>query len=202
MGRSSARPPQDLKYRGEDSEVRIGDHTIIREFATVNRATGQGQATVIGTRCFLMAYSHVAHNCLLEDEVILANVGTLAGHIHVEKGAIIGGLVAVHQYVRIGRFTLVGGASALNQDILPFTMSHGTPCRPFSLNRVGLKRRGFSPERILDLRRAYRVIFQSGLGEEEAIEQLNNDYNDNEDVQHIIKFIRGSQRGIARHRKI
>ncbi len=191
-------PPQDLKYRGEASEVRIGDETIVREYATINRATGEGQATIVGRNCFLMAYSHVAHNCVLEDEVIIANVGTLGGHIFVEKGAIIGGLVAIHQFVRIGRFSMVGGASGVGQDILPFTMAHGLPSRSYGLNRIGLKRRGFSAERIQDLKRAYKTILRSNLRLDEAIALLRQEYGNNEDVMHLVKFIEGSQRGIAR----
>ncbi len=191
-------PPQDLKYRGEASEVRIGEGSIVREYATINRATGEGQATIVGRNCFLMAYSHIAHNCVLEDEVIIANVGTLAGHIYVEKGAIIGGLVAIHQFVRIGRFSLVGGASGVGQDVLPFTMTHGLPSRSYGLNRVGLKRRGFSAERIQDLKRAYKTIMRSNLRLDEALAQLRQEYGNNEDVMHLVKFIEGSQRGIAR----
>ena len=146
----------------------------------------------------MMAYSHVAHNCELEDEVIMANVATLGGHIHIEKGAILGGLVAIHQFVRIGRFAMVGGGSAVGQDVLPYTISHGFPARSFGLNRVGLKRRGFSRERIHDLKHAYRLIFRSGLRLDEAVQQMQKEFPDKEDVQHLIKFIKGSQRGIAR----
>jgi len=191
--------PQDLKYGGEPTRVRIGDQVTIREFATINRATGEGRATVIGNNVFLMAYSHVAHNCELEDEVIMANVATLAGHIHIGTGAIIGGLVAIHQFIRVGRLSIIGGGSGVRQDVLPFTMATGYPCRPYGLNRVGLRRRDFSAQRIRDLRQAYRILYRSGLSVEEATRQLKKELAESEDVQYLVRFVEGtSRRGFIR----
>lgn len=190
--------PQDLKYHGEPTRVRIGEGSVIREFVTINRACGEGQETVLGKRLLVMAYAHVAHNCVLEDEVIMANVATLAGHIYIERGAIIGGLVAIHQFCRVGRYAIIRGGSAVGQDVLPFTTAAGFPCSPRGLNQVGLKRRRFSRDRIAALRQAYRWIFRSGLKLDDAISRLNSEFGDNEDIQHLLKFIQGSRRGLAR----
>jgi len=190
--------PQDLKYQGEPTQVRIGDDVSIREFVTINRACGEGQITALGSNLLVMAYAHVAHNCELEDGVIMANAATLAGHIQIGRGAIIGGLVAIHQFARVGRYAIVRGSSAVGQDVLPFTTAAGTPCSPFGLNMVGLRRRKFSRERVRDLRRAYRLIFRSGLKLDDAIARLKKEFSQNGDVQHMVEFIEGSRRGLAR----
>lgn len=191
-------PPQDLKYKGEPTRVQIGNDCVIREYVTINRATGEGNATCLGNRCFLMAYAHVAHNCYLEDEVIMANVATLGGHIQIGRGAIIGGIVAIHQFCRVGQFALVGGASGVSKDVIPFVMASGSPARPYGLNRVGLKRRGFSKERIRTLRRAYKRVFRMGYTEVQALKALKKDFTGNPDVEEIIGFIEGTQRGLCR----
>jgi len=145
-----------------------------------------------------MAYSHVAHDCQLADGVIMANCASLAGHIHVEEGAILGGLMAVHQFVAIGKYCMVGGMTRVTQDIIPFTMAAGNPCSLHGLNTVGLKRRGFSPERIHQLHSAYRIIFKKGLALDNAIKALQDEMPDNEDVRHVLRFIEKTKRGIAR----
>lgn len=190
--------PQDLKYRGEPTFLKVGDRVNVREYVTINRPTGENETTVIGNDCLFMAYAHVAHNCELGDRVIMANTATLGGHIQVGHGAILGGLVAVHQFVHIGKFSIVGGSSGVRKDILPFTMASGFPCSPHGLNIVGLKRRGFSRERMINLRHAYRIIFRSGMRLDEATQKLKEDFAGNQDVQLLIDFIENTQRGLAR----
>ncbi|MFB3787603.1 MAG: acyl-ACP--UDP-N-acetylglucosamine O-acyltransferase [bacterium] len=190
--------PQDLKYRGDESYVIIGDNTTIREYATINRATYAGEATRVGNNCLVMSYCHIAHNCVLEDRVIMASFAGLAGHILVEQNAILGGLVGVHQFVQIGQNAIVGGGSAVRQDILPFTANGGNPCKPCGLNTVGLKRHNYSPERISNLKKAYKIIMRSKLTEQEAIERLQNELGHVPEVAHMIQFIQRSQRGLAR----
>ena len=190
--------PQDLKFRGDESYVIVGDNTTIREYATVNRGTFEGEATRVGSNCLVMAYCHIAHNCILEDRVIMASYAGLAGHIHVEENAIIGGLVGVHQFVHIGRNSIIGGGSAVRQDILPYTTNGGNPCKSRGLNIVGLKRHNYSPERISKLKRAYKVIMRSKLTEQQAIEILQNEITDAPEVQYMIEFMKRSERGLAR----
>ena len=190
--------PQDLKFRGDKTFVIIGDNSCIREYATINRATFEGESTVIGNNCLVMAYCHVAHNCLLEDRVIMSSFAGLAGHIHIEENAIIGGLVGVHQFVRIGRNVLVGGGAVVRQDILPYTIASGNPCRTKGMKIVGLRGYNFSPERISQLKRAYKIVFRSKFSEEEAITTLQSEIGDVTEVQHMIEFMKKSQRGLAR----
>ncbi len=190
--------PQDLKFRGDPSSVVIGDNTTIREYATINRATFEGESTIVGSNCLVMAYCHIAHNCVLEDRVIMASFAGLAGHIRIEQNAIIGGLVGVHQFVQIGRSAIIGGGAAVRKDILPYTSASGNPCKSKGLNIVGLKRANYSPERISQLKKAYRIIFRSKLSEEEAIERLQEEMGEVPEIKQMIDFISGSKRGLAR----
>lgn len=190
--------PQDLKFKGDDSFVIIGDNTTIREYATVNRATNEGEATKVGSNCLVMAYCHIAHNCVLGDRVIMASFAGLAGHITIEDNAIIGGLVGIHQFVQIGRNAIIGGGSAVRQDILPYTACGGNPCKSRGINIVGLKRHNYSPERISNLKKAYKIIMRSGLSEQQAIETLEREMKDVQEIQHMIVFMKNSQRGLAR----
>lgn len=191
--------PQDLKFRGEPSRVRIGDHNVIRESVTVNRGTeGGGGETVIGNHNLLMAYAHVAHDCRLGDHVILANAATLAGHISVGDHAVVGGLTGVHQFVRIGAHSMIGGASAVPQDIPPFTSAAGNRAKLYGLNLIGLKRRGFSEERIAQLKQAYRIIFRSKLTLKEALQQARDELSASEDARLLIEFVESSERGVTR----
>lgn len=190
--------PQDLKYKGAHSFVRIGDYTTIREYSTVNRGTMEGDETRVGQGCLLMAYSHVAHNCILEDSVIMASFAALAGHIRIESNAIIGGLVAIHQFCQVGRYAIVGGASAVRQDVLPFTRVAGDPCRSYGINVIGLRRHGFSEERIRRLKRIHKIVFRSHLSEKSALSRLEDEMPNDEDARHIIEFVRRSERGICR----
>jgi UDP-N-acetylglucosamine acyltransferase len=191
--------PQDLKYQGEETFLKIGNRNRIREFVTLNRGTpGGGGITTIGDDNLFMAYSHVAHDCIVGEQVILANGATLAGHVEVENFAILGGLVAVHQFCRIGSHTMISGGAMVSQDILPYTVAQGDRAKMMGLNLVGLKRRGLSKETIRGIKQAYRLLFRAGLRMEEAIQQVESDLDSTPELQHFIDFIRNSQRGIAR----
>lgn len=191
--------PQDLKFHGEASRVRIGSHTVIRESVTIHRGTeGGGGETVIGDHNLLMAYAHVAHDCRVGNHVILANAATLAGHILVGDHAVVGGLTGVHQFVRIGTHSMIGGASAVPQDIPPFTSAAGNRAKLYGLNLVGLKRRGFSEERIGALKQAYRIIFRSKLTLKEALQQAREAVGTSEDACLLIDFVESSERGVTR----
>jgi UDP-N-acetylglucosamine acyltransferase len=196
-GASLGTPPQDLKYRGAKSFVKIGDNNVIREYVTVNAATNEGDATVIGNGCLLMAYSHVAHDCVVGDNVILANAVNLAGHVSVHDWAIIGGIVPVHQFVRIGAHSFIGGGSRIAKDILPFTKVAGSPPKVSGLNTVGLKRRGFEDSQLERIKAAYRLIYRSGLNVTQAIERMEIEIEKSEEIDTLLDFIRGSQRGIT-----
>jgi len=189
---------QDLKYRGETTYVRIGEGTTIREYATINSSTGEGDATVVGRNCLIMAYCHIAHNCVLGDEVIMANVASLAGHITVEDRAILSGLVAVHQFVRIGTMSMTGGASKVNQDVPPYGLSDGNPCRVRGINIIGLKRRNVPRETRVALHRAFKTLFFDGHPMHRALEVVEAEKPHVPEVEHLIEFVRTSERGIGR----
>ena len=191
--------PQDLKYQGEESWVVIGNNNVIREFVTVNRGTSQsGGKTTIGNNNLFMAYCHVAHDCSIGNQVILANAATLAGHIVIEDCAIVGGLVAVHQFVRLGCHSIIGGSSGVNQDIPPYLMANGQRAKLYGLNIVGLKRHKFSDEALQNLKKAYRIIFRSGLTLEKSLTKLQSEVKNSPEVDHLVNFIKSSERGIAR----
>ena len=164
--------PQDLKYKGANSLVKIGDNNQIREYVTVNKATEEGEATIIGNGNLLMAYSHVAHNCVIENEVIIANNVAMAGHVCIESRAVVSGVLGIHQFVHIGRMAMVGGMSRINRDVPPYVLVEGNPARVRSLNFVGLKRRGFSKEELRNLKKAFRILYSEGLSLENAIAKL------------------------------
>ncbi|MBI3006782.1 MAG: acyl-ACP--UDP-N-acetylglucosamine O-acyltransferase [candidate division NC10 bacterium] len=192
-------PPQDLKYRGEKSLLIVGDGTVIREFATLNRATGGGGGkTVVDRGCLIMAYAHVAHDCHLGDGVILANAATLGGHVLIEEHAIVGGLTGVHQFCRIGAHAIIGGCSGIILDVPPYMKAQGSPARLFGLNTVGLKRRNFPPETIRRLKQAYRLLFRSGLTTTQALERIATEVPACAEIQHLVHFIKTSDRGITR----
>lgn len=191
-------PPQDLKYRGERSYLRIGDRTVVREFATLNVATVAEEATVVGSDCLLMAYSHVAHNCAIGDSVILANSVNLAGHVLIDDHAIIGGLTPIHQFVRIGCHAFIGGGSRIPQDVAPYTLVAGNPARSAGLNRVGLERRGFTPETLAALKQAYRIMFRSGLSVTEGLARARQEIPEVPEVSHFLDFFIGTRRGVTR----
>ncbi|HKL26601.1 MAG TPA: acyl-ACP--UDP-N-acetylglucosamine O-acyltransferase [Desulfuromonadales bacterium] len=191
--------PQDIKYQGEKTILRIGDRNRIREFVTLNRGTpGGGGLTRIGNENLFMSYSHVAHDCRVGQQVILANGATLAGHVEVEDYAILGGLSAVHQFCRIGCHTMTSGGAMITQDILPYTVAQGDRAKMMGLNLVGLKRRGFAAETIRGIKQAYRLLLRSGLRMEEALRQIEEELERTPELQHFVEFVRSSQRGIAR----
>lgn len=193
--------PQDLKFRGEKSYVFIGDNTKIREFATINRATGEGEETRVGTNCLLMAYTHVAHNCVVGNHVIMSNAATLAGHVVVEDRAVIGGLAGVHQFVKIGFNAMIGGASKVVQDVPPFVIVDGHPAKVSGLNNVGMSRTGISIKARQNLKKAYKILYRSGLSLDQAIAVMEQDLESCEEVEHFLRFLRNAERGICRGRK-
>lgn len=191
--------PQDLKYAGEKTELKIGDRNRIREFTTLNRGTEEGGGlTSIGNDNLFMSYSHVAHDCIVNDHVILANGATLAGHVEVESTAILGGLAAVHQFCRIGCNTMISGGAMVAQDVPPYTVAQGDRAKTIGLNLIGLKRHGFSEETIRGIKKAYRIIFRSGLRLEDALDQVGSEVESSPELDHFLDFIKDSQRGIAR----
>ena len=193
-------PPQHLGYKGEPTKVIIGDDNILREYVTVNRATAQGGGvTSLGSKNFLMAYVHVAHDCRLGSHLILANAASLAGHIAIGDHAIIGGLTGIHQHVRVGAYSMVGGCCALGQDLPPFMRAAGGyRARMYGLNSVGLRRQGFSTDRISVLKRAYDMLFRSGHRTAEAAKLAQAEFRDQPDVVTILEFLEGTKRGICR----
>lgn len=191
--------PQALKFQGEETYVKIGRGTVIREFVTVNRGTGfGGEITEVGEENLLMAYVHIAHDCKTGRKVILANNATLAGHIVIEDFVTVGGLVAIHQFVRIGKYAYVGGKSAVVKDIPPYVIAAGDRAKLHGLNNVGLKRHGFSQETLSSLKKAYRIIFRIGLTLNEAIERVKAEVEQVPEVNDLIRFIKSSERGITR----
>lgn len=191
--------PQDLKFHGEKSTLRIGDRNTIREFVTIHLGTEDGGGeTRIGDDNLLMAYSHVAHDCRVGNEVILANGATLAGHVEVEDHAILGGLSAIHQFTRIGCHAMISGGAMVAQDIPPYTIAQGDRAKTVGLNLVGLKRRGFSPEVMRELKEAYKLVFRSGLRVEEALKRIGDDLAQSPELEVFVRFIKNSERGIAR----
>lgn len=191
--------PQSVKFEGEVSEARIGDNTIIREFVTVHRGTafGGGQTT-IGPNCFLMAYTHIAHDCRIGQGVVMANNATLAGHIIIGDHATVGGLVAVHQFVNVGEYAFVGGKSAVVKDVPPYMIAAGDRARLHGLNRVGLKRHGFTPETLMALKKTYRILFRYGLTINEGLERVAAEIEPLPEVNRIVEFIKASERGVTR----
>ena len=191
--------PQDVKFKGEASRLLVGDDNLIREGATLHRASGEGGATRVGSRNFLMIGVHIAHNCEVGDDNIFANGVALAGHITVEDHVFLSSNVGVHQFVRMGRYAMVGGKSKIVQDVLPFFITDGNPARVRGLNTVGLRRAGFAPASRLALKRAYQILFRAGLPLADALEQLGQ--ADDEHVRHLVEFIGDSRRGFSREQR-
>jgi UDP-N-acetylglucosamine acyltransferase len=189
--------PQDLKYAGEETTVEIDDGTVIREFATINRGTAHSFKTTVGKNCLLMSYVHIGHDCRIGDNVILSNVVQLAGHVAIEDRAILSGLSAVHQFARIGRHSFIGGMSRVSKDIPPFLKAVGNPVKLYGLNTIGLQRSGMPEATILELKRAYRLLFRSDLNITQAIERAQNDLEPLPEVQELIRFVEGSERGVV-----
>ncbi len=189
--------PQDLKYAGEHPTVEIGDGTVIREFVTINRGTSQSFKTSVGTRCLLMSYVHLAHDCHLGNGVILGNTVQLAGHVIIDDRATLSGLSGVHQFVRIGRNSFIGGCSRVSKDIPPFLKAVGNPIRLYGLNGVGLQRNGFPEEVVRELKRADRLFFRSDLNLSQALERAETELQLFPEVRELMEFVEGSGRGVV-----
>ena len=199
IGEGTIISPQDLGYKNEPTKVIVGKNCQIREYATIHRASGEGKSTVIGDKCLLMVSSHVAHNCVLDDEVILANLVTLGGHIKVRFGAFVGGMSVFHQNIRIGKMSIVSGFSAARQDILPFSEGEGRPPVPRALNVVALKRRGVALEDRTNLNKAFKILISPDLNTTQAIEKIKSEVQNNKYIEELIEFGQTSKRGVTLH---
>jgi UDP-N-acetylglucosamine acyltransferase len=192
--------PQDISYAGEPTRLEIGDHNVIREFVTINRGTVKGGGlTRVGNRTLIMAYVHVAHDCVIGDDVILANAATLGGHVTVEEWATVGALCPVHHFVRIGAHSFIGGGTTITRDVLPFSKTVAArDTHAYGLNTTGLERRGFTKDRIRKLHHAYKVLLASKLNTTQALEKLKSEQDRSEDVEMLIRFIEASERGVIK----
>lgn len=191
-------PPQDLKYKGAKSYLDIGNNNVIREYCTFNPGTEDGGRTIIGNNNLFMAYSHIAHDCLVGNDCVIANNGTLAGHVTIEDKAVVGGLAAIHQFVRVGRLSIIGGCSKAVQDIPPYSTCDGHPARVYGLNLVGLRRSNVPAQTIKQLNQAFNILFNSKLIIKHAIEKIQEEIGISEELKYLINFINSSQRGIVR----
>src|ERR1044071_1671368 len=187
--------PQEHKYRGERSFLILGDNNLVRECCTLHRAVGEGAATRIGTGNWFMAYAHVGHNCDIGDSNTIASYTGLAGHVTIENNVVLGGMVGVHQYSRIGKLVMVGGVSKVNQDIPPFMMADGVPSKIIEINRVGLKRNGVSAGVRSTLRQAYKLLYRSNLNKSEAIERIEEELEPSDELEYLLDFLRGTSSG-------
>lgn len=188
--------PQDLKYRGEETWVEIGDGTTVREYATINRGTAESGSTTVGRKCLVMAYVHLAHDCHLADEVILSNLAQLAGHVKIGTGVIVSGMTAVHQFVQIGAYAFIGGMSRVSKDVPPYVKASGAPLKLYGLNSVGLERRGFSDEARRALKRAYTLFFNADLNVTQAVARARAELPAIPEVETFLAFIEKSERGV------
>jgi UDP-N-acetylglucosamine acyltransferase len=189
---------QDLKYKGEPTYLEIGDENTFREFVTVNRSTTSEGKTRIGHRGNFLAYSHIGHDCTVGDEVVFSNNGTLAGHVEVGDNAVMGGLTAVHQFCRIGRFAITGGCSKIVQDVPPFMIADGNPAEIRGVNSVGLERKGYPAEKVKPIKEAFRLLFRSKFNTGQAIEAIRKELPPSEEINQIVEFIEKTERGIIR----
>jgi UDP-N-acetylglucosamine acyltransferase len=190
--------PQDLKFGGEKTTAEIGDNTVVREYATINRGTDYHFKTVIGTDCLVMAYAHAAHDCLIGNHVIMANSVNLAGHIEIGDYAILGGMLPVHQFVKIGKHSMIGGGFRVQQDICPYSLAGGYPLKIIGLNAIGLKRRGFQPDAIKALEKTFKVLFFSKLNTTQAITRINDELEITSEVRDVLEFVEKSERGLVK----
>ncbi|MEW6101991.1 MAG: acyl-ACP--UDP-N-acetylglucosamine O-acyltransferase [Candidatus Omnitrophota bacterium] len=189
--------PQDLKYKGDKSFLEIGDNNIIREYCTFNPGTQKGGKTVVGNNNLFMAYSHVAHDCVVGSNCIIANNGTLAGHVTIEDRAVIGGLAAFHQFVRVGELSIIGGCSKVVQDIPPYSTCDGHPALVYGLNLVGLRRHNIPRNSISLLDKAFKILFFSGLSKKNSLEKIEKELDKTPEVLHLIEFVKSSERGLS-----
>lgn len=200
-GASIGAPPQDIRYKGERSYIIIGNNNIIREYVTIHRATGKDKATIIGDDNFIMAYSHIAHNCKIGNGVTMANSTNLAGYVEVFDRAVIGGIVGVHQFVRIGRLAMVGACSKVVQDVLPFSIVDGHPAMAYGINIVGLRRAGYSPELRSIIQKAFRTFYFSNPSRVKSLAIIEEEFVDIPEIEEMISFIKNSRRGIVKASK-
>src|SRR5687768_16394917 len=189
--------PQDLKFKGEETTVEIGEGSVIREYATINRGTSQSMKTTVGRGCFIMSYVHLAHDCHIGDGVITSNGSQLAGHVTIEEKAIISGLVGFHQFTQVGRFSFVGGMSRVAKDVPPYVKAVGNPIKLYGLNTVGLQRNGFSEDVIKELKRAYRLFFKSELNVSQAKARAESELRHIPEVEEFLRFFERSDRGVV-----
>ncbi|MCM8796763.1 MAG: acyl-ACP--UDP-N-acetylglucosamine O-acyltransferase [Candidatus Omnitrophica bacterium] len=191
--------PQDLKYKGEKVFLEIGNGNIIREYCTFNPGTIEGNSkTVVGNDNLFMAYSHIAHDCVVGNNCIIANNGTLAGHVTIEDKAVVGGLVAIHQFVKVGTLSIIGGCSKVVQDVPPYSTCDGHPARVYGLNLIGLRRHKINLETLHGLKKAFKILFNSGLSPKHAADRIEEELRHIPEVLYLLNFVRSSQRGIAR----
>ncbi|HUV31599.1 MAG TPA: acyl-ACP--UDP-N-acetylglucosamine O-acyltransferase [Acidobacteriota bacterium] len=190
--------PQDLKFAGEKSTVVIGDNTVIREYATINRGTEARGETTLGHDCLIMAYAHVAHDCVIGNHVIMANSVNLGGHIEIDDYAILGGVLPIHQFVKIGAHVMIGGGFRVQQDVVPYSLAAGYPLRVIGINSIGLRRRGFTVETIHRLERVFKILFFSKLNTSQAVERIKSEVELIPEVRTILDFLDRSTRGIVK----
>lgn len=189
---------QDLKFKGGAPRTEVGDQTTIREGVTIHAATADGDVTRVGSNCHIMAYAHIAHDCVVGNRVIMANASILAGHVTVEDSAIVGGVTAVHQFVRLGRLCIIGGCNKVVQDVPPFMMADGNPLAIPTINKVGLQRAGFSEDSQRALKQAHRLLYRSGLNTGDALARIEAEIPPTPEIQGLLAFVRGSERGITK----
>lgn len=189
---------QDLKWKGGTTWTRIGDRNTFREHVSVHSATGDGDATVIGSDNLVLAYGHIAHDCVLGNRIIMSNLATLAGHVTVGDHAVLAGMAGVHQFCRVGRFAMIGGCSKVVQDVPPFMIADGNPAETRTINKVGMERHGISDEAVAALRQAYKILFREGLSTSNALLKIESDLPKLPEVLHLVEFAKTSERGLAR----
>lgn len=197
-GASVSSIPQDLKFAGEKTETFVGDNTVIRESVTISRGTVDKHKTVIGKNCLLMAYVHIAHDCIIGNNCIFANAVQVAGHVTIEDWAIIGGASALHQFVRVGAHVMLSGGSLVRKDVPPYTKAAREPLTYAGVNSVGLRRRGFTTEKINEIQEIYRYIFLKGLNNSKALDAVERELPSTPERDYIVNFIRGSERGVMK----
>jgi UDP-N-acetylglucosamine acyltransferase len=189
---------QDLKWKGGLTRTEIGDENTFREYVTIHSATSDGEVTKVGSNNHILAYSHIAHNVVLGNRVIMSNVATLAGHVIVEDHAVVGGLAAVHQFCRIGKMSIIGGCSKVVQDVPPFMLADGNPAETRTINKIGMERNGISEETQTALRTAYKILFREGLTIPNALAKIESEVQKFPEIQHLVQFVRSSERGISK----
>lgn len=189
---------QDLKWKGGTTHLRIGDDNVFREGVTIHSATDDGDTTVVGSHNVLLTHVHIAHDCQLGNHIIMSGFAGLAGHVVIEDHVVLGGYVAVHQFCRIGKFSMVGGCSKLRQDLAPFMLADGSPAETHTINKVGMERHGISEEAITALRAAYKILFREGLLMSNAVARVEAELPPLPEIQHLVQFIRASERGITK----